>query len=120
MKNSAQTLLFLIKLFINLVKIFLKEILSKKNKFQLLNCFTIPVVMLFSCFFLSIRYMMSHIIGVAICLIGVMFVIYGDAISDSNLTKGKHSVVNQFLNYQFINYIFLVTYRILNCSLKFY
>uniref|UniRef100_A0AC34QRG0 Solute carrier family 35 member F1 n=1 Tax=Panagrolaimus sp. JU765 TaxID=591449 RepID=A0AC34QRG0_9BILA len=46
---------------------------------QLLDCSAIPVVMVLSFLFLSTRYMISHIIGVAICMIGLCFVIYTDA-----------------------------------------
>lgn len=55
---------------------------------QLLNCFTIPVVMLLSWCFLSVRYVVSHIIGVAICLLGVALIIYADAAARDGLDGG--------------------------------
>lgn len=46
--------------------------------FQLLDCFTIPVVLLLSFFLLRVRYLILHVVGVLICLIGVAFVVSGD------------------------------------------
>uniref|UniRef100_A0A7E4V2L6 EamA domain-containing protein n=1 Tax=Panagrellus redivivus TaxID=6233 RepID=A0A7E4V2L6_PANRE len=46
---------------------------------QLLDCSTIPLVMILSFLFLSVRYQLSHIIGVAICMVGLSCVIYADA-----------------------------------------
>ena len=46
---------------------------------QILDCSTIPIVMTLSYLFLSVRYMLSHLIGVIICLVGIGLVIAADA-----------------------------------------
>uniref|UniRef100_A0A915DA54 Solute carrier family 35 member F1 n=1 Tax=Ditylenchus dipsaci TaxID=166011 RepID=A0A915DA54_9BILA len=64
---------------------------------QLLDCFTIPVVMLLSWLFLSVRYMVSHITGVAICLIGIVLIIYTDAAAGKGLEGGSNRVLGDLL-----------------------
>ncbi|VBB30061.1 unnamed protein product, partial [Acanthocheilonema viteae] len=47
---------------------------------QLLDCSTIPMVLLLSWLFLSTRYLLTHIIGVGICLVGIAVLIWADAL----------------------------------------
>uniref|UniRef100_A0A915JPM1 Solute carrier family 35 member F1 n=1 Tax=Romanomermis culicivorax TaxID=13658 RepID=A0A915JPM1_ROMCU len=48
---------------------------------QVLDCFTIPVVLVLSFIFLYVRYLLSHILGVAICLIGIGCLVWGDVVN---------------------------------------
>ncbi|KAI1728791.1 solute carrier family 35 domain-containing protein [Ditylenchus destructor] len=64
---------------------------------QLLDCFTIPVVMVLSWLFLNVRYMMSHITGVALCLIGIALIIGTDASSGRGLEGGSHRILGDIL-----------------------
>ncbi|PAV59660.1 hypothetical protein WR25_21253 [Diploscapter pachys] len=52
---------------------------------QLLDCSTIPIVLLLSWLFLSARYLITHIIGVCICLVGISCVIFADAVDGKGL-----------------------------------
>uniref|UniRef100_A0A1I7T7S0 Solute carrier family 35 member F1 n=1 Tax=Caenorhabditis tropicalis TaxID=1561998 RepID=A0A1I7T7S0_9PELO len=55
---------------------------------QLLDCATIPAVLLLSWLFLSVRYLASHILGVSICLIGIACVIWADALGAKGALDG--------------------------------
>uniref|UniRef100_A0A2K6VW95 EamA domain-containing protein n=1 Tax=Onchocerca volvulus TaxID=6282 RepID=A0A2K6VW95_ONCVO len=47
---------------------------------QLLDCSTIPAVLLLSWLFLYKRYLVTHIIGVGICLVGIAVLIWADVL----------------------------------------
>jgi len=64
---------------------------------QLLDCFTIPVVMLLSWLFLSVRYLATHISGVAICLVGIATIVYSDAAVGSGLEGGDQRFLGDVL-----------------------
>ncbi|CAD6184658.1 unnamed protein product [Caenorhabditis auriculariae] len=65
---------------------------------QLLDCATIPTVLLLSWLFLSVRYLLSHILGVTICLIGIACVIWADALGDqSGFGGGSNKVLGDVL-----------------------
>lgn len=52
--------------------------------------------MLLSWLFLSVRYLISHIIGVAICLLGTTLIIYADISDGKGLEGGRtiHAIHN--------------------------
>lgn len=54
---------------------------------QLLDCFTIPVVLVLSWIFLKIRYKLIHIVGVGVCLVGVGSLIWADALGRDTSTE---------------------------------
>uniref|UniRef100_A0A914CGM1 Solute carrier family 35 member F2 n=1 Tax=Acrobeloides nanus TaxID=290746 RepID=A0A914CGM1_9BILA len=64
---------------------------------QLLDCFTIPVVMVLSWLFLSVRYLMSHIVGVAICIVGLFCIVYADVTNPQNTVAGKYPLWGDML-----------------------
>lgn len=45
---------------------------------QLLDCFTIPIVMILSYFFMAKRYTRKHLIGAVICVIGLVLLLCSD------------------------------------------
>ncbi|KAM9551780.1 solute carrier family 35 member F1-like [Salvelinus alpinus] len=47
---------------------------------QLLDCFTIPVVLLLSWFFLLVRYKAVHFVGVGVCLLGIGLMVGTDVL----------------------------------------
>ncbi|KUG00111.1 Solute carrier family 35 member F2 [Phytophthora nicotianae] len=49
---------------------------------MLLDCFTIPVVMLLSTVFLRAKYTRSHFVGVLFCLVGISVLVISDVIRD--------------------------------------
>jgi drug/metabolite transporter (DMT)-like permease len=51
---------------------------------QLLDCFTIPMVMLFSCCFMRTVYNRKHLLGAFICLVGLALLITSDLLSKRN------------------------------------
>ena len=57
---------------------------------QLLDCSTIPTVMLLSWLFLSVRYLISHIVGVCVCLVGIACLIWADILDEKGDTGGKN------------------------------
>ncbi|VDP48419.1 unnamed protein product [Soboliphyme baturini] len=56
---------------------------------QLLDCFTIPVVLILSFIFLKIRYLLIHIVAVTICLIGIGCLVWGDIELGNFFSSGK-------------------------------
>lgn len=64
---------------------------------QLLDCSTIPIVLLLSWLFLSVRYLISHIIGVCICLVGIACLIWADILDGKGSIGGNHRVVGDLL-----------------------
>ncbi|GMR53878.1 hypothetical protein PMAYCL1PPCAC_24073, partial [Pristionchus mayeri] len=64
---------------------------------QLLDCSTIPLVLLLSWLFLSVRYLISHVIGVCICLIGIACVIWADILDGKGSQGGANKVLGDAL-----------------------
>ncbi len=57
--------------------------------FQLLDCFTIPAVLVLSYLILRVRYNVLHVIGVFVCLAGVGSLVGADFIVDKYQGQGK-------------------------------
>ncbi|VDD92754.1 unnamed protein product [Enterobius vermicularis] len=64
---------------------------------QLLDCSTIPVVLFLSWLFLSVRYLLTHIIGVFVCLIGIAVLIWADVLEGRGYPGGGNRVVGDIL-----------------------
>ncbi|GMT28789.1 hypothetical protein PFISCL1PPCAC_20086, partial [Pristionchus fissidentatus] len=64
---------------------------------QLLDCSTIPLVLLLSWLFLSVRYLISHVVGVCICLIGIACVIWADILDGKGGQGGTNKVLGDGL-----------------------
>ncbi|VDM50255.1 unnamed protein product [Toxocara canis] len=64
---------------------------------QLLDCSTIPMVLLLSWLFLSVRYLLTHIIGVCICLVGIAVLIWADVLEGKGLPGGSNRVLGDML-----------------------
>ncbi|TKR93894.1 hypothetical protein L596_008266 [Steinernema carpocapsae] len=64
---------------------------------QLLDCSTIPIVMVLSWLFLSVRYLTSHVIGVGVCLVGIACVIVSDVLSGKGLAGGSDRFLGDML-----------------------
>ena len=62
---------------------------------QLLDCFTIPVVLLLSWAVLKVRYQIIHIIGVSVCLMGIGCLVWADA--DENNEPAKNRLLGNFI-----------------------
>lgn len=56
---------------------------------QLLDCFTIPVVLLLSWAVLKVRYQIIHIIGVSVCLMGIGCLVWADADENNEPAKNR-------------------------------
>ena len=50
---------------------------------QLLDCITIPVVLILSFLVLRVRFGKNHILGVVICVIGVPLMVWADSMKDT-------------------------------------
>ncbi|XP_064628299.1 solute carrier family 35 member F2-like isoform X2 [Lineus longissimus] len=61
---------------------------------QLLDCFTIPVVLILSWLILKVKYKLVHIIGVLVCLAGVGSLVGADILTNKN---GSEQAVNMVL-----------------------
>ncbi|KAL0481469.1 solute carrier family 35 member [Acrasis kona] len=79
---------------------------------MLLNCFTIPCVMVLSRIFLKRRYNWTHVVGAIICLIGLATLIINDVLNPSKLD------VNQLIG-DVCCLIGAVLYAISNVSQEF-
>lgn len=64
---------------------------------QLLDCSTIPMVLLLSWLFLSTRYLLTHIIGVGICLVGITVLIWADALEGKGTSGDSNRVLGDVL-----------------------
>ena len=60
---------------------------------MILDCFTIPSAMLLSCLFLSVRYTLTHLLGIVICVSGLVCIV----VSDLRDSKSSAAGSNQFL-----------------------
>lgn len=56
---------------------------------QLLDCFTIPVVLLLSWAVLKVRYQIIHIVGVSVCLMGIGCLVWADADENNEPAKNR-------------------------------
>ncbi|KAG7380512.1 hypothetical protein PHYPSEUDO_007070 [Phytophthora pseudosyringae] len=65
---------------------------------MLLDCFTIPVVMLLSTMFLRAKYTRSHFVAVLFCLVGISVLILSDVIRDQEtMSWGVSALYGDFL-----------------------
>jgi solute carrier family 35 protein F1/2 len=64
---------------------------------MLLDCFTIPVAMLLSYFFLDCRYNAHHMLGVSLCLLGLICIVISDAITQDQHQAGSNPLVGDLL-----------------------
>jgi solute carrier family 35 protein F1/2 len=51
---------------------------------MMLDCFTIPSVMVLSCIFLGAQYTYRHFLGAGLCLIGVCIIVLSDAVDSAS------------------------------------
>lgn len=64
---------------------------------QLLDCFTIVVVMCLSCYFLRVRYNAVHFIGLVISLVGVVCMVVADILHDEQTHAYPNPLLGDFL-----------------------
>uniref|UniRef100_A0A8C8JAD4 Solute carrier family 35 member F1 n=2 Tax=Oncorhynchus TaxID=8016 RepID=A0A8C8JAD4_ONCTS len=64
---------------------------------QLLDCFTIPVVLLLSWFFLLVRYKAVHFVGVGVCLLGIGLMVGTDVLVGRQQGLGDHKLLGDLL-----------------------
>lgn len=53
---------------------------------QMLDCFSIPIVLALSWLFLKVRYKIVHISGVGICLLGIGSLVWSNVLEYNNTT----------------------------------
>lgn len=56
---------------------------------MLLDCWTIPVVMVLSFFFLRARFRVCHYVGVVLCVLGLALLVVSDLLKGETLTSGS-------------------------------
>ncbi|CAL8097716.1 unnamed protein product [Orchesella dallaii] len=64
---------------------------------QLLDCFTIPTVLLLSCILLGVRYRACHLIGVIVCLLGVCCLVWADTQEGIPFGQGSERLLGDLL-----------------------
>lgn len=64
---------------------------------MLINCFTIPVVVVLTVVFLKAKYNWRHIVGVLLCLCGIGILIFYDAITNNSSNGGPNPIVGDIL-----------------------
>lgn len=64
---------------------------------QLLDCWTIPVVLVLSWGCLGTRYLLSHIVGVGICLLGIAALIWADSLIGRGTSGGSDRLKGDLL-----------------------
>ncbi|KAI6183221.1 Solute carrier family 35 member F2 [Aphelenchoides bicaudatus] len=64
---------------------------------QILDCSVIPTVMVLSYLFLSVRYLISHLVGVSVCLVGIGLIIYADVVSGKGAEGGQERLIGDVL-----------------------
>ncbi|XP_010881328.1 solute carrier family 35 member F1 [Esox lucius] len=64
---------------------------------QLLDCFTIPVVLLLSWFFLLVRYKAVHFVGVGVCLLGIGCMVGADVLVGRQQGLGDNKLLGDLL-----------------------
>ncbi|CAB1340317.1 unnamed protein product, partial [Coregonus sp. 'balchen'] len=70
---------------------------SLRSVCQLLDCFTIPVVLLLSWFFLLVRYKAVHFVGVGVCLLGIGLMVGTDVLVGRQQGLGDHKLLGDLL-----------------------
>jgi solute carrier family 35 protein F1/2 len=53
--------------------------------------------MVLSYLFLSVRYLISHLVGVSVCLVGIGLIIYADAVSGKGAEGGQDRLLGDLL-----------------------
>lgn len=64
---------------------------------MLLDCWTIPCVLLLTWLILKTRYAVSHFVGVAICVGGLVMVIFSDVHAADRSSSGSNVILGDFL-----------------------
>lgn len=64
---------------------------------MLLSCWTIPCVLFLSWQFLQTRYSTNHFLGVAICLTGMVVVVFSDVHSEDRASSGSNALLGDSL-----------------------
>lgn len=64
---------------------------------MLIDCFSIPVVVVLTLIFLKAKYNWRHYVGVLLCLCGIGILIYYDAISNDSLKGGTNPIIGDIL-----------------------
>jgi solute carrier family 35 protein F1/2 len=64
---------------------------------MLLDCFSIPCVMLLSRLFLGARYQSTHLVGTAFCLLGMAFIVLSDNLSADEESAGSNPLYGDML-----------------------
>jgi len=57
----------------------------------LLDCFTIPMVLVLSCFILKTRYRKLHFVGVAICITGLVLLVISDIVTGRDTSQASNA-----------------------------
>lgn len=64
---------------------------------MLLDCFSIPCVMLLSRLFLGARYLRAHLVGTAFCLLGMACIVLSDNLSADSESAGSNPLYGDML-----------------------
>ncbi len=64
---------------------------------MLLDCFSIPSVMILSYVFLKTKYAKSHLIGTGFCLVGILVLIISDFLSKNGTENSDNPVLGDIL-----------------------
>jgi solute carrier family 35 protein F1/2 len=64
---------------------------------MLLDCFTIPCVMILTYVFLKTRYNWRHYVGVGLCLVGLAILIYSDTVFNNANEGGSNKILGDLL-----------------------
>ena len=64
---------------------------------QLLDCFTIPGVLILSWTVLKVRYQIIHIVGVLVCLVAIGCLVWGDADENDEPARDRITGMNPCL-----------------------
>lgn len=64
---------------------------------MLLDCFTIPVALGLTWFFLKTKYNWRHLLGVGLCLAGLGILVYDDAVKNGSNTAGVNPLLGDLL-----------------------
>ncbi|OQV15845.1 Solute carrier family 35 member F1 [Hypsibius exemplaris] len=64
---------------------------------QLLDCVTIPVVLLLSCAVLHYRFRILHYVGVAMCVAGAVTMVFGDVYTKKSDEETRNALMGDFM-----------------------
>lgn len=64
---------------------------------SLLDCFAIPMVMVWGIFIFGRRYKLQHFIGIIIALLGMILMVYTDSIANKSANHGSNPVLGDIL-----------------------